>query len=129
MRTDMVVLTQPLPDDDLGFFQTVEDFSIQQLISELAIEGFTAPLLRRAARFDEARFGSDLCQSIAYDLGRHLWAVIGPDVFWDTTHQYDIRHCVDDTEAIDPARNTDRRYSRVNSSISVISRSLRPSCV
>jgi hypothetical protein len=35
VRSDRVVVLAPLLDDDLRFFQAVEDFSIQQLIAEL----------------------------------------------------------------------------------------------
>jgi len=58
----------PLPDDDLRFSQAVEDFAIQQLVTQLAIEGLTVAVLPRTAGLDVERFGSDLSQPMAYDL-------------------------------------------------------------
>ena len=45
----MVVVFHPFPHDDLGFFKTVEDFSIQKVISKGAIKAFTKAILPRAA--------------------------------------------------------------------------------
>jgi hypothetical protein len=33
MRPDMVVMLDPLLNDDLGFFKTVEDLSIKKVVS------------------------------------------------------------------------------------------------
>lgn len=41
MRSDLVVVTTPLFSQHLSLLQAVEDFPIQKLISELAIERFT----------------------------------------------------------------------------------------
>ena len=38
MRSDRVVVLPPLLDDDLSFFQTVEDLSIEQLIAQLCCD-------------------------------------------------------------------------------------------
>jgi len=40
-----VVVTPPLFDDDLGFFQAVEDLSIQKLIAEPGVEALAIPVL------------------------------------------------------------------------------------
>jgi hypothetical protein len=33
VRADRVVVLSPLLDDDLGFFQAVEDFSVEQFVA------------------------------------------------------------------------------------------------
>jgi hypothetical protein len=41
MGPDMVIVLDPLPDDDLGFLKTVEDFPIQKIILKGAIKALT----------------------------------------------------------------------------------------
>src|SRR5476651_1127284 len=43
------------------------------------------------------------------DLGRHLWSIVGPDVFRDTPDQHHVRHSLNHTQTVDPAGNTDRQ--------------------
>ena len=52
VRTNRVVVFSPLLDDDLGFFESAEDFAIEKLISEARIEAFAISILLRASRFD-----------------------------------------------------------------------------
>jgi len=107
--SNRIVVVAPLLDDDQCLLQAVEDFSVQQFIAQLVVEGFAVPILPGAVGFDVKGFGSDLGQPLAHDLGGHLWAVVGSDVFWDTARQHDIGHRLDDAEAVDPASNTDRQ--------------------
>src|ERR1035437_5620351 len=41
------------------------------------------------------------------DLGRHLWSIVGPDVFGDAPHQHHVRHGLNHAQTVDPASNTD----------------------
>ena len=43
------------------------------------------------------------------DLGRHLWSIVGPDVFRDAPDQHHVRHGLNHTQTVDPAGNTDRQ--------------------
>ena len=47
MRSLRVVVFSPLFDDDLGLFQGVEDFTVQQFVPEAGIEAFTVAVLPR----------------------------------------------------------------------------------
>ena len=47
VRPDGVVVDAPLLDDHLCFSQRVEDLSVQQLIAQLAVEGFAVAILPR----------------------------------------------------------------------------------
>ncbi len=38
MRADLIVIPPPALDDDLGLLQGVKDFTVEQLIAELAVE-------------------------------------------------------------------------------------------
>ena len=107
VRPDRVVVLAPLLDDDLCFSQAVEDFTIKQFITELAVERLAVAVLPRAAWFDEQGFGPDLRQPAAHDLCRHLSAVVGPDMLRHAPHEHDISHRLKYAEAIDPARDPD----------------------
>src|SRR5271167_730891 len=43
------------------------------------------------------------------DLGRHLWSIVGPDVFRDAPDQHHISHRFQNPQTVDPAGNTDRQ--------------------
>ena len=62
MRPDGVVVDAPLLDQHLCFSQRVEDFSVEQFVAQLAIEGFAVTVLPRAS-------GSDLGESPAARVG------------------------------------------------------------
>ena len=53
MRSDLVVVLSPAFDEYLGFLKGVEDFEVEQFISELAVEGFDIAVFPRTARLDE----------------------------------------------------------------------------
>jgi hypothetical protein len=48
----MVVMFDPLPNDDLGSFKTVEDLSIKQVDSESAVKALTKTILPGATGFN-----------------------------------------------------------------------------
>ena len=58
MGPDMVIVLDPFPDDDLGFFQAIEDLTIQKVISEGAIKAFTKAVLPRRSWGDVSGFDS-----------------------------------------------------------------------
>jgi hypothetical protein len=45
-------MAAPLLDDDLGFVETVENFAVENIIAQLAVEVFAISVLSRAARLD-----------------------------------------------------------------------------
>ena len=109
MRPDRVVVLPPLLDDDAGFLQAVEDFTVQALITQLPIEGLAISVLPGAAGFDVECLCSKLCKPAAYNLRRHLCAIVGPDVFWHPAFKHHVGHALDDTEAVDAAGHLDRQ--------------------
>ena len=52
MGTNSIILFPPLLDQYLGLFQCIKDFSVEQLISELAVEQFVVTIFPRAARLN-----------------------------------------------------------------------------
>ncbi len=97
----------PLLDDDSGLLQAVEDFTVQAFVAQLAIEGLAVAVFPWTARRNVERLCSELCEPVAHDLGRHLRAVVRPDVFRDTFGKHYVGHRLDDTEAVDPASHPD----------------------
>lgn len=55
MRSECIVFPPPFFDQYLGLFQGIENLSIEQLISELAVENLDITVLPRTARFDKER--------------------------------------------------------------------------
>jgi hypothetical protein len=49
MGPEMVIVLDPLPDDDLGFLKTVEDFPIKKVIPKSAVKALTKAISPRAA--------------------------------------------------------------------------------
>jgi hypothetical protein len=64
-----VVVFSPVFDQDLCFAQAVEDFAVEQLIPEPAIEAFTLSVLPWAARFDVSRLGANGSNPVSDSLG------------------------------------------------------------
>jgi len=109
MGSDGVVVVTPLFDEDLGFLEAAEDFAIEKLVPQLAVEAFAIAILPGAARLDVEGFGPHACQPAPDDLRGHLRPVIGSDVFGDTAYQHRVRHGLQDTQAIDPPGDPDRQ--------------------
>ena len=64
MRSFCIVVFPPLFDQDLRFFQAIEDLAIQELISEARIEALAISIFPRAARFDVQGFYLELLQPL-----------------------------------------------------------------
>ncbi len=75
MRAYLVVVFPPFLDQDLGFSQAVEDFAIQELVSEARVEAFTLSVLPGAARLDLCRFRANRLDPVLYGLSNELRAV------------------------------------------------------
>jgi hypothetical protein len=84
MRSDRVVVLAPLLDDDGGLLQAVEDFAVEAFVAELAVEGLAVAILPWAAGSYVERLRPQRCEPVAYDLCRHLRAVVRPDVLRHT---------------------------------------------
>ena len=59
MRSESVVFLPPSFDDHLGFSKGIENLPIENLISELSIEGFVVSILSGACRLDEQNLDPD----------------------------------------------------------------------
>ena len=84
MGSEAVVALPPPFDQNLRLLQRVEDLSVQQLVSELAVEALDIAVLPRRAWLDEQRPDTQPRHPIAYHLRREFRAVVGPDVLRDS---------------------------------------------
>ena len=109
MRSDRVVLFAPLLDDDCGLLQAVEEFTVQAFVAQFAVEGLAVAVFPWAAGRNIERLCSELCEPAAYNLGRHLRAVVGTNVFRHTALDHHVGHGVDDAEAVDATGHPDRQ--------------------
>ena len=69
-------------DQDLGLAQRVEDFTIEQLVSEPGIEAFTLAVLPERSWRDERSFRTDGANPSPHILGDEFGAVVRPYELW-----------------------------------------------
>ena len=80
VRPDGVVVIAPFLDQHLRLRQIVEDFPIQQLVPELAIEALIVAVLPWRAGLDLERVHADTRQPVPHRLCSELAAIIRNDV-------------------------------------------------
>jgi hypothetical protein len=76
MRTHRVVVTPPVFDHDLCLLQCVEDFTVEQFITQFAVEALAIAVLPRTARLDVSGLGSDRGDPFAKSNGNKLRAIV-----------------------------------------------------
>ena len=80
MRPDGVVVIVPSLDQHFRLRQIVEDFPIQQLVPELAVEALVVAVLPWRAGLDLERLHADTRQPVPHRLCGELAAIIRTDV-------------------------------------------------
>lgn len=75
VRSLGVIVFSPLFDQDLRLAQAVEDFTVEQLVSETCVEALAVAILPRRSRLDVGRLGADGCDPVADSLGDELGSV------------------------------------------------------
>ena len=76
MRTQVVVLTAPLFDQDLRLLCGVEALAIQELVAQLVVERLDGAVLPRRGRFDAQGGNAQLGEPLAYHTGDELGTVV-----------------------------------------------------
>jgi len=76
MRANRVVMPSPAFDEDSCLLQSVEDFSIEKLIAQLAVEAYIISVLPWAAWFDVKCFDTDTAQPVTHSVGGKLCAIV-----------------------------------------------------
>ena len=76
MGSDGIVQPPPLLDEDDSLGQCVENFAVQEVVSQLSVEALVVAVLPRTARLDVERLDTEPGQSPTDELGRELRSVI-----------------------------------------------------
>jgi hypothetical protein len=80
VRPNGVVVLSPSFDHDLGLLESVEYLSVEQFISQLAIEAFVVAVLPGAAGFNVKGLNTHRGQPLTNGLGRELPAIVRSDI-------------------------------------------------
>ena len=72
MWPDSVVVHAPAFRQHVQFLDRVEDFAVQQLVSEFRVERFAVAVLPRRTGFDVQCFGARVAQLLAQVFGHEL---------------------------------------------------------
>lgn len=75
-----VVVAPPILNQDLRFFERVENLPVEELVAHLAVETLDAAVLPRAAFLNEQRTHSQVRKQVSHLRGGELRAVIGAEV-------------------------------------------------
>ena len=76
MRSNGVVLSLPVLDQDLGLLEGVEDLAVEQLVSKFAVEALAVAVLPRTPWLDEQRPDVQAIQLFPYRVCTELRSVI-----------------------------------------------------
>src|ERR1017187_2569441 len=109
MRPDDVVVTAPAFDNDLGFPQRVEDFTVEQFVTQACVKTFDKAVLSRAAWRDVGGIGPGGRNPILHGLSYELRAVVGTDVAWHATQDEEVGESIDDVDGLELAIDADRQ--------------------
>ena len=74
-----VVVSPPFFDDDLRFPYAVEDLSVEQFVSEPAIEALAVAVLPGASWLDVSRLSANCRNSVSDSLSNELRTVVRTD--------------------------------------------------
>src|SRR3954463_2938575 len=102
-----VVVPPPALDDDLGLGQRVEDLTVEQLVTELAVEALAVAVLPGATGLDVGSLRPHRGDPLADDLGDELRAVVGADVLRHAAQDEQVREHVDDVDRAQLAADPD----------------------
>jgi len=76
VRTHRVVVAAPVFDHDLCLLRSVEDFAVEEFVTQFAVEALAIAVLPWTARLDVSSPGSNGCDPIPERLGDELRAVV-----------------------------------------------------
>jgi hypothetical protein len=76
VRPERVVEHAPSLDDDLGFSECVEQLTVEQFVSEFAVERLAVAVLSGAAGRDIERPRTEACQPATQIPGDHLGTIV-----------------------------------------------------
>lgn len=87
MRAGVVVLSEPVIDDDLGLLGRREPLRIENLPPQCPIEPLVVSVLPRRSRVNADRLDANASKPALHRFCCELGAVIGSDILWGTVAQ------------------------------------------
>ncbi len=97
----------PLFNQDLCFLQAVEDFTIQQLVTEPGIEALAISIFPWRTRFDVRGFCTHSVDPVPDRLSNELRPVVRSDVGWDTPKNEEICQQINHVGGIELSLHSD----------------------
>jgi len=105
----VIVMSAPGFDQDLGFFEGVKNFPIEQFVSKSGIEAFVIPVLPGAPWFNKSRVDLQGVQPILETLGGKLTAVVRPNISWHALGDKQITEDLKDVIGFERTTDPDRQ--------------------
>lgn len=109
MRTNVVVVTAPLLDDNAGLLAAAEPFDAQAFVPELAIEALVGAVLPRLGRVDVGGVDTGLNKPLEDRLANEFRAVVGSQGHRRPMHAHQAREDLDDPTRPDAPGHVDRQ--------------------
>ena len=107
MRPNRVEVPPPAFDHDLSLPQRIEDFTIEQFVTQARIEALDIAVLPGATRCDVGGLCADRCDPLLHSLGHKFWPIVGPDVARHTAQDEEFGQHIDHIGGFELARNPD----------------------
>ena len=109
MGSHGIVQPSPLLDEDDSLGQCVEDLSVQELVSELAVEALVVAVLPRTARLYVERLDTDSAQPPPNQLCCELRPVVRTQMLGWTVASKEIGENLDNIMGSSPSSDLDRQ--------------------
>ena len=109
MGSDGIVQPPPLLDEDDSLGQCVEDLSVQELVSQFAVEALVVAVLPRTARRDVEGLHAEPGQPPPNELGRELWPVVRAQMLGRTVPSEEIGEHLENVVSSSLSTDLDRQ--------------------
>jgi hypothetical protein len=117
MRAHLVVVLTPILDHDLCLIERVEDFAVEQFVSQLSVEALAVAVLPGASRFDVGGLGADRGDPVPNSLSDELGPIVGSDMNRNAAQDKKIAQDLDDVSRFSLRATLIAKLSLVNSSM------------
>ena len=109
MRSDGIVVTSPVLDQDFRLTQRREDLAVEKLVSQLRVQALAVAVLPWTSRFDVERLDADPAEPVTNVARDELRAVIGANVLRRPVGDEEIGQTLEHVVGSKPSRNDNRQ--------------------
>ena len=93
-------MLSPVFDDDLRFLERVEDFAVEQFVTEFRVEALAIAVFPWTARHDVGGFGTDCCDPLPECFGDELRAIVRTNMGGDAAQDEEVGKHVDNIDCL-----------------------------